>query len=114
MTAESTAKYLAEQHERAVERIKAVTAETGLAPGSLNAADEKRLAAALFNIPMAGMTDHGTFKIERKSVEDLALFILEYGEAYGEALRTVEAQREEIRRLKAERKAVRDFFRGDV
>ena len=52
-------------------------------------------------------------KIKDKTVEDLALFLLNYGAAYSEALREVDVVRAQVRALKAERKVVRDFFRGD-
>lgn len=105
MTSQTSKQYAAEQHERAVARIK-----EGEGSVVFTDADEKRLKVALYNIPMAGMPNGHSYNIEGKTVEDLALFLLGYGEAFGESLREAEALRTRVNALEAEKRAFRRFI----
>lgn len=111
MTSPTEAQFLAEQHERAVAYIEAVTEKTGNGPTEFNAADAQRLDIALATIPMAGMPDpRVVVTMKSANVEDLAFFLLNYGAAYGEALRERDRLATKVADLENEKAAFRRFI----
>lgn len=102
-----TDQYLQEAHDRAVRVITGAYDEPS---AKVSESDRKRLRGATYNVPSIGVSRALSNLSDGLTVQDVALGYLEIGEAYGDALREVDALRQELRSLKAERDTVRAYF----